>query len=203
MRLIVAVCVTALLLLPVTTVAANAVPMKAYSSCVALLKDYPAGVAKNKRSADRAVASGQRRPPVRPKVYRENSNRLDRDKDGVVCEQQAVAQESAPVLVSGVFFVPTGIPLLDSLYRIRAENGTITQEQSNFVTAWVNTMNTQNWRLICGNWGIDAFKEGFLNTSLRPEVLEVLRLTGQEAWARENASLVTSMFCVSKGYSYP
>ena len=81
--------ITVVVLLPIFPVAASAAPMTRYSNCAALLKDYPNGVANNKRSAARAVAVGKRRPAVRPKIYRENASRLDRDRDGVACQQSA------------------------------------------------------------------------------------------------------------------
>lgn len=69
-------------------VSSYAAPMTRYSNCAALLKDFPNGVANNKRSASRAVAVGNRRPAVRPRIYRENASRLDRDRDGVACQQR-------------------------------------------------------------------------------------------------------------------
>jgi hypothetical protein len=59
---------------------------KRYPNCTALLKDYPTGVAKNRKAANRAVRAGNRRPAVNRSVYRQN-RKSDRDKDKVACEQ--------------------------------------------------------------------------------------------------------------------
>jgi hypothetical protein len=202
MRRIFALVIAGALLATMTVGTASAAPMKRYPNCAALLKAYPAGVAKDRRSAVAAVKDGQRRPAVRPKVYRDNA-RLDRDKDGTACEQpakKATAPESeaAPT----VFYVPSGIPLMDAVYGARAKNGEMTQDQSTFVTAWASTLARQNWRTICTGWSIDVFKDEFFMAALTPEVLLSANLLGQEAWAKENASLVTTMFCVNRGYSY-
>lgn len=58
-----------------------------YSSCAALLVDYPNGVARSKASAKAASRQGFARPSVSPSLYRGNGSRLDRDRDGVMCEQ--------------------------------------------------------------------------------------------------------------------
>lgn len=67
------------------SVTASAVTVK-YTSCANLLKKYPNGVAKNKAAANRAVKEGFAKPKVSSKIYKVNSSRLDRDKDGVMCE---------------------------------------------------------------------------------------------------------------------
>jgi hypothetical protein len=105
MRRIFVIVVCFAFLLPVTAVTAAAAPMKRYPSCAALLKDFPAGVAETKRAADRAVKVGQRRPAVRPKVYRDNSRRLDRNGDGVVCEQTSPKSQRAVMRTEFGFIV--------------------------------------------------------------------------------------------------
>jgi hypothetical protein len=82
---LVAVCaivLTGLLIEP----AAHAATTK-FRSCDAMLRVYAHGIAKDKKAADRAVANGQYRPVVAPKVYRDSYKSLDRDKDGSMCEQ--------------------------------------------------------------------------------------------------------------------
>lgn len=63
-------------------------PQAGFANCTALAKKYPAGVAKSKAAADRAVADGMRRPKVSAQLYAANAGK-DRDKDGVACEQSA------------------------------------------------------------------------------------------------------------------
>lgn len=61
-----------------------------YSSCAKLTQVFKKGVAKNKAAADRAVRQGHPRPSSTKKarkVYAANYTRLDRDRDGVACEQ--------------------------------------------------------------------------------------------------------------------
>lgn len=69
-----------------------AVPAAKYRYCQNLLKDWPNGVAKNKRAANRAVREGFYRPASSAKarkVYRDHHSNLDRDDDGTACEQTA------------------------------------------------------------------------------------------------------------------
>ena len=70
---------------------------KKYSSCAKLLDKYPNGVAKNKKAQKRAVRQGFERPRVRKKVYRENRKRLDKDGNGVVCEQEISSEANSSV----------------------------------------------------------------------------------------------------------
>ena len=72
---------------------------KSYSNCDQLLKKYPNGVAKSKSAAAKAVKSGNARPKISASLYKTNGKRLDRDKDGVMCEQEGTEQP-APVPVS-------------------------------------------------------------------------------------------------------
>ena len=60
-----------------------------FSSCDKLLGVYPAGVARDQAAADAAQAAGMTRPTVNRAVYKLNAGRLDRDRDGVACEQPA------------------------------------------------------------------------------------------------------------------
>ena len=84
---VVAACVA---LLGVVAAPAYAVPTatQRFASCADLLAKYPNGVAKNKSAANRAAKDGFARPRVASAVYRTNSARLDRDKNGVLCEQE-------------------------------------------------------------------------------------------------------------------
>lgn len=57
-----------------------------FTSCDQMHKVYKYGVAKDKRSQDRAVREGMYRPSLKPTVYAASYKTLDRDKDGVMCE---------------------------------------------------------------------------------------------------------------------
>ena len=61
---------------------------KKYTSCADLLEKYPNGVAKNKKARKQAVKNGFAKPRVSKRVYKKNGSRLDRDNDGVMCEQE-------------------------------------------------------------------------------------------------------------------
>jgi hypothetical protein len=67
---------------------ANAAAKK-YTSCDKLLVVYPSGVARDPAAADAAQAAGMNRPTVNRGTYKANAGRLDRDRDGVACEQPA------------------------------------------------------------------------------------------------------------------
>ena len=62
---------------------ANAIPEKKFKNCTALNKVYPGGVAKGKYLINEN--RGSRLPIVSSKIYKENKG-LDRDKDGIACE---------------------------------------------------------------------------------------------------------------------
>ena len=62
---------------------------KKYQNCSGLLKVQPAGVAKSAKARNQAVQEGFKRPAVSEALYEVNGSRLDRDKDGVMCEQRA------------------------------------------------------------------------------------------------------------------
>lgn len=57
-----------------------------FTSCDQMHRVYKYGVAKDKRSQDRAVREGMYRPALKPTVYAASYKTLDRDKDGVMCE---------------------------------------------------------------------------------------------------------------------
>lgn len=80
-------------LLAVITAAALAVMLApaaqaatTYSTCKALLKVYPNGVAKTAAAASKAAATGAPKPKISAAVYT-SSKKLDTNADGVVCER--------------------------------------------------------------------------------------------------------------------
>ncbi len=61
-----------------------------YSSCAKLTKDFPHGVAKSRKAAQKQVRQGYGSPAYGKRarsVYATNKGRLDRDKDGTACER--------------------------------------------------------------------------------------------------------------------
>ena len=67
----------------------NAITEKKFKNCSLLNKDYPGGVAE-KASSDNKNKAGvlqdsKNSPKVSSKIYKENKG-LDRDKDGIACE---------------------------------------------------------------------------------------------------------------------
>jgi hypothetical protein len=65
--------------------AANAAPTQ-FKNCASMHKVYKHGVAKDKKSQQRAVKNGAYKPVVKKVVYDNSYKSLDRDKDGVMCE---------------------------------------------------------------------------------------------------------------------
>lgn len=63
---------------------AYAMPFKKFKNCTSLKKKYPGGVAKSTTSRNTGGAI-KKTPKVNKKVYNENKG-LDRDKDGIACE---------------------------------------------------------------------------------------------------------------------
>ena len=68
---------------------AQAIPEKKFKNCTALNKVYPAGVAEKSTSVNKNKAGvlqkSKKVPKVSSKIYKENKG-LDRDKDGIACE---------------------------------------------------------------------------------------------------------------------
>jgi hypothetical protein len=68
---------------------AQAIPEKKFKTCTALNKVYPGGVAEKSTSVNKNKAGvlqkSKKVPKVSSKVYKENKG-LDRDKDGIACE---------------------------------------------------------------------------------------------------------------------
>lgn len=62
-------------------------PATKFSNCDRLLNQYPNGVAKSRTAANKAGRNGYAKPDVSASLYRTNGSRLDRDRDGVMCEQ--------------------------------------------------------------------------------------------------------------------
>lgn len=61
---------------------------KKYSSCSQLLEKYPNGVAKTAKARNSAVKAGFAEPNVSRSLYKKNGSRLDKDNNGVMCEQE-------------------------------------------------------------------------------------------------------------------
>ena len=68
---------------------AQAIPEKKFKNCTALNKEYPGGVAEKATSVNKnkagALQESKNTPKVSSKIYKENKG-LDRDKDGIACE---------------------------------------------------------------------------------------------------------------------
>ena len=66
-----------------------AVPERKFKNCTELNKVYVGGVAEKKSSKNKnkagVIQESKNAPKVSSKIYRENK-RLDRDKDGIACE---------------------------------------------------------------------------------------------------------------------
>lgn len=74
-----------ILMLSATTPASGMQPSKTYSSCKAVWKKYPNGVAESRQAARDAMDLGYERPTINKSVYLANYKRLDDDYLGVIC----------------------------------------------------------------------------------------------------------------------
>ena len=68
---------------PITSASAKQIPPKAYSSCAALRKDYPNGVAVDWYSRGTSKAA------VKNEVYNLNYRKLDKNATGLMCVPKA------------------------------------------------------------------------------------------------------------------
>ena len=66
-----------------------------FSSCRALLKVYPQGVAKDAAAARAVVRDGYAKPRVLATVYQANRVKLDLDGDGILCPVEPKASPAA------------------------------------------------------------------------------------------------------------
>ena len=66
------------------------VAAKTYVSCADVLKKYPNGVAINTKAGNKAIKGGFTRPEVSNGLYKKNSKRLDKNNNGIICEQKKV-----------------------------------------------------------------------------------------------------------------
>ena len=64
---------------PITSVSAKQIPPKTHSSCAALRKDYPNGVAMN------WMSRGDTKAAVKTEVYNINYEKLDKKITGLLC----------------------------------------------------------------------------------------------------------------------
>lgn len=76
-----------------------------FASCESLLEDYPNGIARNNKARNQIVTQGFERPQVRKKIYKKNRKRLDRNRNGVLCEQ-ATPEPVAPPSVANLSMSP-------------------------------------------------------------------------------------------------
>jgi len=92
MKLLATICVTAILTTG-SALAASAAPAAAedmargISTCNQLWTQYPDGIAKSKKAANRAVRQGYRKPFVCKRVYLQ-LKRLDNNRNKSICENR-------------------------------------------------------------------------------------------------------------------
>lgn len=203
MKKLLASLITVTLLGAVYVSPAQAAPKpKKYANCAAVLKVFPAGVAKTQAAARVAVADGKARPTVNKKTYDLNAKKLDRNGNLVICEQTNAATEpepETPAPVNSVIYISTGIPLYDALNLSKAKAGSLTQTQANALTAIGNVVvsPTQNARTrVCPFWSLEAFRTSFIDSAIVPASLAALKLSeGESTWAKENLTLAVSSYC--------
>lgn len=169
-------------------------PTQKFASCEKLINEYPNGVAQTSRTAKQAEDSGFAAPKVNKRIYSENSKRLDRDKNGVVCEQQGKA--TAPAPESTIQYLPTGVVLLD--FWIKSQK--YTEKQGLYAFTISQTVRSpQLTAQICNGWKSNKAAMMEIILSASPQLLndEVT-----DAWVRSQLDMIVTTSCVSKGYSF-
>lgn len=168
-------------------------PLKTYANCTALAKVYPAGVAKSRAAAVRAVAAGMRRPKVSSSIYADNRGK-DRDRDGVACEVPAPAPVAPAVIV-----IPTGNLLWDSLVKAQADTGSINQAQATAITAIFLSVRRLSAQ-ICPSMRDATFEAQFLDTLVTVDNLAKQGLVPEMAtWMRQQGGFAIGIACAEAG----
>lgn len=126
-RLIVLLVVALIAGLAAPTAGATATTRK-YSTCAKVNADYPAGVAKTAAAATAVMAAGFQRPTVNRRLYTaitKATPRLDRPRNGVVCEVRIVI--TVPSAVQGLTVTSTSQTEVVLVWSAPADlgNGTI------------------------------------------------------------------------------
>lgn len=173
-----------------------AAPAKKFASCEALLKKYPKGIAETKDAATRATDEGFATPRVNKAVYKANSARLDRDKDGVMCEQSSPGStEAQPVETAKIQHLPTGSILLDVWVE-----GHYTQKQGVYAFSMSRTIQDPKFTsTICRGWRAD---EAGIAETLVGISRDLMNEEVTETWVRQELPMIVTTTCVAKGYSF-
>jgi hypothetical protein len=131
-------------------------------------------------------------------VYKANAARLDKDKDGVVCEQvAAVAETLKEPAVSEVTYLPTGAPLLD--FWMKSQRFTEKQGLVTF-TLSLTLQDPRFTRTVCSQWEGDTAKwTEDLVGAMRNQLDET---DATEAWLRSEIDMIVKTTCVAKGYRF-
>ncbi len=77
---------TLLLLFAATTPTTALAAAKKYKNCTAMHKEYKGGISRNGAKDKRSKGDAKYKPVVNNSLYQTNAG-LDRDKDGIACEQ--------------------------------------------------------------------------------------------------------------------
>jgi len=146
---------------------------KKYSSCADLLKTYPNGVAKNKKAQAKAVKNGNAKPAVSLSLYNTNGARLDRDKDGVMCEQEGASQtesEPTPSTEASFTLLPTGVVLVDAFLAALADTGKIDEKEGQLFWVGIKTFTSDPFTY-CPAMRRPDVKEGMYSALLSDDKL--------------------------------
>ncbi len=162
---------------------ASAAPKK-YANCKQLNKQYDGGVAIDDATSSAYYRAGWRYPAVGRALYLANK-KLDRDRDGIVCEQWDKKNGDSPVepgeaveaspspspSPSGeVVVLPTGNRFLDVLLQGLAETGKVNQAEVTYLWVILNTFKSKPLTF-CVAYNNPAQKEELLNASGSDEQL--------------------------------
>lgn len=201
MKRLVVILVTAIVVVIAMAAPANAAVR--YSSCEKLLKDYPRGIAKSASAATAAVKAGNQKPSVRTAIYQKNGGRLDRNDNGVMCEQSTSAKPATsptptPAPSSSVYWMSLGIPLADVWMRALIATEGLSQSQSNYMWA-VGSSFQKDPSTYCPLFKTEFGKLLMMGTLTGSSLTRAGLDASYIPWATEQAPLVIAMVCGSYG----
>lgn len=157
---------------------------KTYANCTQLNRDYSGGVAIDDATSRKYYEAGWHYPAVGRALYLANK-KLDRDKDGLVCERwnkrngatpvepgatPEASSSPSPSPTEQIVVLPTGNTFLDVLLKGLVDTKKVNQAEVTYIWVVLNTFKS-NPLTFCVAYSRPAQKEELLNAALTDEQL--------------------------------